>query len=174
MVAPGILDRRTDDYPFQHVDLAPTILNLLGQEAHPNFQGVNVLANDRGELESRMLFFHVLSPIARSNAVQYAGRWKFMTSYENKLGALYDLENDPTESTDVSNRYPLIRKALSRAVEQWEKEQLAYYNFASYYRDFYPPKQPKIEEVCEAAGIDFGELLMEANSFSGDPQATAF
>ena len=157
--APGLISARVEEYPFEHVDLAPTVLHLLGMDSHPNFQGIDILSQNRVPLSERLLFFHVLSPIARADAVLLAGRWKYMVSHDKPLGVLYDLDNDPSESTDLSTTNPMMRRVLATAVSRWRAQQLAYYHFAAYYERFYPPRPPTLTEACEAAGLDVARFI---------------
>lgn len=167
--APGLLDANTDDYPLQHVDLAPTIVNLLGMPEHPNFQGINVFDDNRIRADERLLYFHVLSPIARADAVSLGGRWKYMTSLDHPYGVLFDLETDPTESRDVSESFPEIRKLLKTALATWRSEQLAYYHFASYFEVFYPPSPPNLQRACALAQLTEDEVLGIAQSRTSAP-----
>jgi arylsulfatase A-like enzyme len=160
--APGILGHGRDDYPFEHVDLVPTILGLMGSSTHGNFQGTNALSVDRLPLNERFLFAHVLSPIAEGDSVQYAGRWKLMTSQECPIGRLFDLQSDPTESTDISESHPVMRTFLTTALHQWRNRQLAYYYLPKYYTKYYPPRPPTVREICAIAGLEFEHVTSQS------------
>lgn len=160
--APALLAPRVEDYPFEHVDLAPTILGLLSGRRnqnhqavfrhaaklrpHPNFQGIDILSADRPLAIERLLFFHVLSPIARADAVLCGGRWKYMVSQDRPAGVLFDLQTDPTESTNVAAKFPERTAELARVLAVWRQRQLAYYHFPQYYSRFYPPRPPRLRQ----------------------------
>ena len=104
--APGLIEPRVESYPFEHVDLAPTLCGLLGIESSANFQGIDVLAADRHPAEKRLLFVHVLSPIAQSDAVLRGGRWKYVVTLDRPQGALFDVVADPGEQHDLAASEP--------------------------------------------------------------------
>jgi arylsulfatase A-like enzyme len=157
--APGLIEPCKDDYPFEHVDVAPTILGLLGVPGHPNFQGIDALAAKRTPASERLLFFHVISPIAKGDAVSLAGRWKYLTSQDQPQGVLFDLASDPNEAHDASESHPLITTVLRTALKKWRRQQLAYYHFSMYYASYYPPQPPKLGDVCIELGISVEEVL---------------
>jgi arylsulfatase A-like enzyme len=141
--APSLLRPRTDDYPFEHVDLAPTILGLMGLPSHPNFQGIDLFSPSRPPADERLVFVHVHSPIARSDAVILGGRWKLFVSFECPWGKLFDVVDDPTESRDLSESQPELKAKLLQTLETWQDRQLAYYHYPMYYQEYYPPRPPK-------------------------------
>ena len=145
--APNLLKPGTEDYPFEHVDLVPTLLGLVGLPSSPNFQGIDVFSADRPLLAERLLFFHVLSPLARVDAVLLAGRWKYVHDYNTRLTALYDLETDPGETIDVSAANPATTDRLRHVLSSWRRRQLAYYHYPMYYQNYYPPQPPKFVQA---------------------------
>src|SRR5262249_20568926 len=74
--ATGRLKPRGEDYPIELIDVAPTILGLMGWPAHPSFQGIDFLSRKRPAAEERLLFFHVENGLARVDAILLGGRWK--------------------------------------------------------------------------------------------------
>src|SRR5262249_46755367 len=125
--APALLEPAVDDYPVELVDLAPSVLGLLGWPPHPNFQGRNVLASDRPPLETRAVFLLCETPISRADAVVVAGRWKLLRDRNRRTQALFDLEADPRETTDLASREPERLGSLARLLETWRARQFAYY-----------------------------------------------
>lgn len=140
--APGLIEPGVNDYPLEHVDLAPTLCGLLHIEASPNFQGIDVLAADRPAAEERHTFVHVLSPIAQGDAVIRGGRWKFVATLDRPQGALFDLAVDPGESNDLSVSDPVRATQLRTVLRTWRERQLAYYHFPQYYGKYFPPQPP--------------------------------
>jgi len=49
-------------------------------------------------------------------------KWKIIHDAKRQRQALYDLENDPGEKTDVKNDFPEIYTELDRKLEKWIKE----------------------------------------------------
>ncbi len=149
--APKYVRPRVDDYPFQHVDLLPSLFSMMGWPGHPNFQGIDLFGGKRPPLDERLLFFHVLCPAARADAVLLAGRWKYMYSYDQNGAWLFDLKTDPGESKDASAEFPDIAARLRNALQTWRERQLAYYHYPIYYQSYFPPKPPQLLEPHAAA-----------------------
>ncbi len=142
--APRWLSAGVESYPLQHVDLLPTIHGLLGWTIHPSYQGVDVWAADRPALADRLLFFHVNSPAAHADALQFAGRWKFTVNYKTGTSSLHDLISDPGESRDLSRSQPALATQLRATLTRWRERQLAYYHFPAYYQVGYAPDPPEL------------------------------
>jgi arylsulfatase A-like enzyme len=144
MHAPAYLKPRTEDYPIEVVDFAPTVLGLMGWPTHPNFQGINVLAADRPPPDQRLLFFHTENPVTRTDSCLLAGRWKFVSYRFTGQEALFDLAVSPTElaKDNLLAREPALAARLRAALRAWRSRQLAYYHFPFYYQHYYPPRPP--------------------------------
>ena len=134
-----------ESYPMELVDLLPTILGRLDWPEHPNFQGIDALAESRPTVDDRSLFFHVNSPAANADALLHSGRWKYMIDHDSGLEFLFDLRSDPTESNNLLGSKPAQAELLRDLLLTWRSRQLAYYHFANYYENFYPPKSPRLE-----------------------------
>lgn len=143
--APDRIAPAKEDYPFEHIDLAPTLLGLIGLPCHPNFQGINIFKFDRQPADERLLYFHVHSPIAMADAVMQGGRWKFVVTHEQPQGALFDVSTDPSESYDLSASQPTLRSVLATTLQQWRDRQLAYYHYPQFYRRYFPPAPPHVK-----------------------------
>lgn len=141
--SPELIKPRVEDYPFEHVDLAPTLCGLLGVEPSPNFQGIDVLADDRPPAEDRLVFVHVLSPIAQGDAVIRGGRWKYVATLDRPQGALFDVVADPGEEHDLAAERPKLAAELAQVLHEWRQRQLAYYHYPQYYGRYYPPRPPR-------------------------------
>ena len=141
--APSLLKPGVEDYPLEHVDLLPTLLGRFGWLQHPNFQGCDIYAEDRVPEEERLLYFHANSALAQADAVLLAGRWKYHIDYRRGWTALFDLADDPAESSDVSSEYPELAQRLHRQLRTWRQNQLAYYHYPHYYGRYFPPRSPQ-------------------------------
>jgi len=151
--APMLLEPGTEEYPLEHIDLMPTVFGLLNWSQHPNFQGTNVLAEDRVPFDDRQIFIHVNSAAAEADAVIRGGRWKSVLDRRLDQIKLFDLENDPSESVDASSSHPEIAAELSATLLKWRADQLAYYHFPTYYTRFYPPRPPIVQNGNESAKV---------------------
>jgi arylsulfatase A-like enzyme len=128
--APG--ERRT---PVSHVDLAPTILDLAGAEPGTGWQGQSLAGSIRGggEPAERPVAMEIAGepkmPPVRQRAVR-DGRHKLITSFDDPrwVEALYDLEADPRERTNLARRMPDVAddlRAKLRALVAEEAETVA-------------------------------------------------
>lgn len=149
--APQFVKPRVEEYPLEHVDLMPTVLGMMEWPAHPNFQGVNVLAEDRMAARERLMFFHVLSPAAQADAVLFGGRWKYVSNRQLNTNNLFDIEKDPGERTDIMDDQPKLASYLHTTLKEWRERQLAYYHYPDYFTTSFPPKAPRWHPVKKAA-----------------------
>ncbi len=99
------------------IDLLPTLADFAGlaiDSAKP-LDGVSIAALLRGET------------VEWSNRLIYSA-WNSKASIRDQRfrmqqsGQLYDIENDPGETTDVSKQHPSIAKRLSQALAAWISE----------------------------------------------------
>jgi arylsulfatase A-like enzyme len=104
---PGVQVKPVSDTPFSHVHLAPTVLDAMGIDPPPEFQGRShwTAARRGGEWE-----WAVSESIGRCTAPLYMEnrmksrvlavqdrRYKLMLDFEHKQEELFDLESDPRE-----------------------------------------------------------------------------
>jgi len=144
--APQLLQPKVEDYPTELVDVTPTVLNLLRQPSHPNFQGRNVFAEDRPAVADRLLFFHIENPVARCDALLYQGRWKLIRDRNRNVDELFDLANDPTESRNLLATETKLAAELSATLTEWRRGQLAYYHYPQFFLRYYPPPSPPLAQ----------------------------
>ena len=140
--APRLLQAKVEDYPTELIDVAPTVLDLLGCPSHPNFQGRSVLSQDRPPVDERLLFFHTENPVARCDALLFQGRWKLVRDRNRNVDELFDLATDPTESRNLMATEPKLGAQLSATLTEWRRGQLAYYHYPQFYLRYYPPPSP--------------------------------
>jgi hypothetical protein len=79
------------------VDLAPTVLDLLGTPAPAEYQGRSLLS-----AEPRMALFCTDYSLGLLGLRD--GRWKMIHELDSGLSQLYDLESDPDETHDLSEQ----------------------------------------------------------------------
>jgi arylsulfatase A-like enzyme len=119
------------DTPVSSLDIAPTVLraaepgsvppaelegrDLIGQVAHT--ATASGPATDSAAAMPRTLFWGQ-DPLF---AVR-SGRWKLFKSLDQKRLALFDLETDPAEEHDLSQREPQQTQSLDRALEGWRQQ----------------------------------------------------
>jgi arylsulfatase A-like enzyme len=133
--APG-LSFGVDTRLAQHVDIPPTLLELLGLPPHPSFQGISLLRRDPSPEHS--VYLVAQTPLAHQYAVVRRGM-KLIYDARTRRHVLFDLKNDPGETLDVAAAYPEIAQALSRRLDTWRKLQIEYYSNLQQHRTWYPP-----------------------------------
>jgi arylsulfatase A-like enzyme len=142
--APKLLQPRIEDYPVELIDVAPTVCGLMGLPPHPNFQGIDILAKDRGPADERLMFVHVENGLSRGEAVILGARWKLTVDrLRGGRATLFDVVNDPGETIDLAQTKPELARQLRELVTIWRRNQLAYYHFPQYYQNYYPPRAPR-------------------------------
>lgn len=132
---PGSGKTGTRSDPISLIDINPTVLEILGMENHPNFQGRQVLNAERAEP-----IFLVSHGIIKSHGIlDYP--WKYITS-ERDGEWLLNLKEDPTEWTDFSEQNPEMLAKLKHELRLFQMRQLYYYNvLPQEERDrLYPPQ----------------------------------
>ncbi len=128
---PGI-----DHRPAQHIDVPPTILNLLGLPPHPSFQGIDLLQSAFDGNRS----MHLISQTAL--AYQYGivrARWKLIYDEPKRSYILYDLVSDPMETTDLARDKPEIARELAKKLNTWRTLQINYHADKNLHANVYPP-----------------------------------
>lgn len=120
----------------QHVDIAPSILGLLGLSAHPSFQGIDLL-NSAPDLK-RSVYLVAQTPLAYQYGIVRSG---FKLIHDEREGQylLYNLTADPGEKTDISALQPTLLKDLAGRLETWRTLQIDYYANKGLYTREYPP-----------------------------------
>jgi arylsulfatase A-like enzyme/Flp pilus assembly protein TadD len=102
--APGIRARvvRT---PVAHVDLVPTVLELLGMSIPSGLDGRSLLRADDGTNDSRAFYFEALDANLTRGWAPLVGvmadGWKYI---DLPIPELYDLEHDPDEAHNLAAR----------------------------------------------------------------------
>jgi arylsulfatase A-like enzyme len=96
-----------------HVDLAPTITDLIGFAAAPEWQGRSLF----DESHPRRAYFYVAESHFRL-AVREAN-WKYIYSVQDGREELYDLQSDPLEQRNVAAQHPDRGDRLRQRLAAW-------------------------------------------------------
>jgi arylsulfatase A-like enzyme len=133
--APG-LGAQVDDRLAQHVDIAPTVLALLGLPQHPSFQGINLLATPHDP--DRSVYMVAQTPDAYQYGIIRSG-YKLIYDERQRQHLLFDLRNDPAEKHDLAEFQPDLTKNLMTRLNTWRKLQIDYYADSGLHTREYPP-----------------------------------
>ncbi|KLU03784.1 Choline-sulfatase [Rhodopirellula islandica] len=122
------------DQMVTFVDLMPTILDLCRVQVPTNNQVdgesfVPVLNNaSASHSTTRFWQWNRAHPNYTHNAAVRRGQFKLVRPFVTRSAklkdstepeVLYDLQNDPTESRDVTDKHPDVARQLSRELKQW-------------------------------------------------------
>lgn len=108
---PGVPKARRVAAQVRHVDIAPTILDLVGAAEQP---GLERSLLTRGEMADRLAYSEASDERINWIACVRDGRWKYVLEPErpDARGMLFDVIEDPTEQRDVSGTEPQRAQAL--------------------------------------------------------------
>ncbi len=122
---------RTIDTPVMLVDVAPTLLDLLGIAAPKTFQGISLLPHPSSEgeaskdraIQTRAIFSELLPyphwKRSSKTIVDGNGQYKLYYQITDNRFALYDLTADPKETKNLYKTHPDIAKALTKQLSQF-------------------------------------------------------
>jgi arylsulfatase A-like enzyme len=114
--APGLFDEpRVDDRPFGHIDLLPTLLDVLGLPGEPIHRGLSAFTPGR----------RPMVPLYTSGGVRLTGfvdgRMKYIYNARSKTGELFDLDADPGERIDLSSSLPGLARLYRSRAERFKR-----------------------------------------------------
>lgn len=117
---------RAVDQPVISMDLFTTILNIAGTD-HRSNDGENLLpvVTRNTELKRDELFWHFPhyhGSAWKPGSALRKGEWKLVVHYEQNLIELFNLSEDPGETTDISASMPEKTEELIRILNQKLKE----------------------------------------------------
>ena len=110
--------------PVSSIDFFPTIAEIAGAEAtNINIDGVSILPLlKRDKMKERPLFWHYPhysnQGVEPGSAVRL-GKYKLIDNFEKGKQELYDLENDLSETNDISLLYPEKTSELYTLLKEW-------------------------------------------------------
>ena len=135
MSGPGGLDSgKTIDALVQHVDLAPTILELAGVDPVPEpmagqLEGKSLLPLVRGDAETQWDAVYLTEALCSARMGIRTSEWKLLKtidqgSYERPPRELYRMADDPTETRDVYAQHTDVARELEWQLDRWVDQKL--------------------------------------------------
>jgi arylsulfatase A-like enzyme len=115
---------RRDDRLCGHVDLLPTVLGRVYEQAPEHLSGYDLLADlpqDRVLYAWGLRFRHFGRYERPATLAAYRGRFKYMLTFKGRKGvseALYDIEHDQEGLHDVASAHPEVFKELRERVKR--------------------------------------------------------
>jgi arylsulfatase A-like enzyme len=118
-IAPGV-----ETTPVWAADLPVTIAGLCGLPAGSGLDGVNLasLLKENKPLEPRALYWHYPhyhNALSWPGGAIRDGDWKLVESYDTGRLELFNLAQDPGESTNLTDREPARVKELASKLADW-------------------------------------------------------
>lgn len=145
--APGRGPGEVDDL-VQHIDVPPSILQLLGLPPHPAFQGTSVFSPMHSSEGPAFLVSQ--TPLTREYAIVRGDR-KLILDVRRGRRYLYNLATDPGEHRDILGEDPGVEQDLLQQLRAWIGLQLTYYDDPSLYLRYYPPVITQEQTVNKGA-----------------------
>jgi arylsulfatase A-like enzyme len=118
---PGQKAARRIGAPVQHIDIAPTILDLVGAQKPAALRGRSLrpLLEGTGTIADTGIYAEALTSRYHFGWSELYSltdtRYRFIRAPHDEL---YDLQNDPRESASLTGERPQVRQAMRRALEQ--------------------------------------------------------
>jgi arylsulfatase A-like enzyme len=100
-----------------HVDINPTVTDLLGLPADPSWHGRSMFDPGRAP---RAYFYAAASDFLLGVR---DGHFKYVYNLTTGSELLFDLPRDPEEQVDVSEQHPLLCKRLRQRVAAWREHE---------------------------------------------------
>lgn len=118
IVVPGYSGRKIMSQ-VRNIDIAPTVLSLIGKEAHsdssPKIAGVSLTPLMRGKVIPLDVFAETSYRYATfQKAVRTPDSWKLIIDEETQNKELFNIEKDPGELDDLTRREDEMESALLR------------------------------------------------------------
>jgi arylsulfatase A-like enzyme len=110
--APGLTTAQRAPHLASVIDIAPTILALLGLNVPSTYQGVSLL---KVQPETALFFTDYATRLVGLREK----RWKFIYEFESGRSSLFDLERDPEERTNLAAAFPEQTRDYESRVKSW-------------------------------------------------------
>lgn len=107
-------------------DMMPTMCDLAGMETPVHTDGISILPELLGKKQKKHEYLYWEYPELGGSKAIRVGKWKGLIQNIKKEGEgkmmLFDLENDPRETTDLSKQHPNVVKKLRKLIRKAHDE----------------------------------------------------
>ena len=115
LVNPRLFSGKRSPRTANHLDLVPTVLDVLGLPRPARHQGQSLL---RG-YQPRMLYFY--ADWQRHYLGLRDGQWKYIYTVDREHHELYDLTRDAAERQNLAAQHPQQVEAYAQRARRWER-----------------------------------------------------
>lgn len=123
---PNAVEPRSSDAPVSHLDILPTLAELLRVAPHPSFQGESFAQPDLIERQRKAIFLNIQG--MRTAEAIVCWPYKLIKTRQQRKPELYDLERDPREEEDLFHDDSPRAERLLRLMRAQMKAQLDYHH----------------------------------------------
>lgn len=123
---PGVVEARSSDAPVSHLDIMPTLAELLRVAPHPSFQGESFAQPDLIDPRRKAIFMNIQG--MRTAEAIVCWPYKLIKARQQRRPELYDLEKDPREEEDLFHEGSREAERLLRLIRAQMKAQLDYHH----------------------------------------------
>jgi arylsulfatase A-like enzyme len=146
MRLPGRLAPRDDLTPVSHIDVMPTVVDLLGLPPFPGYQGRSFAKAEAHAREHRGVFLTMQGIRYMDALVCYP--WKVVDNRTGRSVQLFNLAHDPAERRDLSALRPRLKRAMQNVLDAQIQAQLHYHRGSQLSRDaHYQPRVLRCPEL---------------------------
>jgi arylsulfatase A-like enzyme len=122
---PGHLEPGDDAAPVSHIDLMPTVAELLDVPPHPSYQGRSFVPRVLDTEPTRAIFFTIQGIRVADGLLCWP--WKLVVDRGTGQSHLYQLARDPEERVDLLEEHPSIAVRLAEVLGAQLRAQLDYH-----------------------------------------------
>lgn len=135
---PRKLVPRDVDEPVSHMDILPTVLELVGVPPHPAFQGTSFARLRHHREENRAIFFNIQGQRLVDGVLCWP--WKLVAPRSSPQVALFDLAADPRERKDLAADEPFVAARMSELLLDHVRAQIGFHQDGAYRESFFAPR----------------------------------
>ncbi|MBN1380397.1 MAG: sulfatase-like hydrolase/transferase [Deltaproteobacteria bacterium] len=121
--------------PVSHIDIFPTLLDLMNIEKPCSFQGISVFREDQ---KRENVFMYVNAIYTQLAVLNWPYKY-MLTIHPQKNVELYDLDQDPQEKNNIIEKNQVIADILNKKLKEFVSAQIRYYGYPLYSQKYCPP-----------------------------------
>lgn len=134
------------DEPVSHLDVLPTVLELIGVAPHPSFQGTSFARLSHHIQANNGIFFNIQGQRLAEGVLCWP--WKLVVASASHKTSLFHLGLDPDERADVASKERYVVASLSAVLRHHVDAQINFHQkHNTDKKHFYAPRLPRCPEL---------------------------